>query len=604
MDGLTLLALCREWNDTLTRARIDKIHQPADREIVLTARGRETTSRLFLSADRSQPRAYTLQLQRPANPDEPPMFCMMLRKRLEGGRILRFVQQGYDRAVEIHIESTNELGDLVSYALILEMMGKHSNLMLTELGADQRPSRIVDSIVHVSPDMSIRPVLPGFAYTPAPPQDKREPNQVTLDDIRGLELAGLSEKLQVRAMCGLIQGLGPVAAREVLARAGRMSHDGTSTPPSGSLSALFTDESVFGALQELVQGILGQTEPASLGLDNLGRPITAAPYRLTSHVSFQPVDSLNEAMELVLVETMQFRQTSKLAKEIETTVKTALDRLRGKLSKITELELSSHEHEALRIQGELLTTYAYQVKRGQAEVVLPNYYEDDKPLTIALDPALSAIENAQRLFKQSSKRKRSIPILKAERARTVADMDYLEHVLVYLQDADASQLEAIRVELEQQGFWKGSSRKKASRRAGDSVKRMRDQPDTYQSSDGFTIRVGRNNQQNDRLTLRSSQPTDVWLHVKDQPGSHVVIQADRREVPETTLHQAALLAAYYSRGRDSANVAVDYTHVKHVWKPNGARPGHVLYDHQRTLYVTPERSLVNEVRERRLDVTT
>ncbi|MCL6548059.1 MAG: NFACT RNA binding domain-containing protein [Alicyclobacillus sp.] len=355
-------------------------------------------------------------------------------------------------------------------------------------------------------------------------------------------------------------------------------------------------------LRRLAEDALAGKEPATIGLDELGRPVAAAPFRLTCQ-RHREAPSFNHALDWVHAASVTLAHESALARELTRAVGDHIDRLTGKLAKLAQMERDSAEHERLRISGELLVTYASQIPKGQTLVELPNYYDDNRPLAIELDPALSAIENAQRYFKWSSKRKRSIPILAAERAEAERDLRYLEDVLVHLQDASAERLEAIREELAQQGFLRKSGRQKDGRQAGRSKERAgrpadRIRPDEFLSADGFIIRVGRSNLQNDRLTLRSSQPTDIWLHVKDQPGAHVVIQADRRDVPDSTLAEAALLAAYFSKARDSANVAVDYTLVKHVWKPGGARPGQVLYDHHKTLFVTPDRDKVEEILRR------
>lgn len=596
-----MAALCRELDDALAHARLEKVHQPGERELVLTLRTRrQGTVRLRLSADRSAPTAHLLFQTRPVNPDEPPMFCMLVRRRLEGARVVDVRQLHRDRIVAVRFEGFNDLGDRVHLLLVLELMGKHSNLLLCSADAAGEPQQIVDSIVRVPPDVSrVRPVLPGLAYSPPPPQDKQPLAQVTAGDLEPAAAPGLDERARIRAICARVAGVGPVTAREALFRAGLLSPAEVrgAADPLAEAHRPLADAArlLWSALTDLANRAQSGLEPACVGLDALGRPVTAAPFRLTSQ-PHRSVPTFNEALDAVHAEAAKAAGTSAMARELNRVVRSQIDKLQAKLAKIAEMEQESQDHEQLRIKGELLITYADAVRRGMERVQLPNYYDGDQLLEIALDPALTAVENAQRYFKLSSKRKRAIPILAAERAAAEADLRYLEDVLVHLYEAPAERLWAIREELEQQGFLRRSQRRRASGK--DRQEPARDRPDQYVSRDGFTIRVGRSNLQNDRLTLRQSRPHDIWLHVKDQPGAHVIVQSDGRDVPDTTLHDAALLAAYFSKARHSANVAVDYTKVKHVWKPNGARPGQVLYEGHRTLYVTPDRERVQEILQR------
>jgi predicted ribosome quality control (RQC) complex YloA/Tae2 family protein len=587
MDALAIRALTAELNRELKLARVEKIHQPSSRDIVLTLRTRAATHRLLLSAHKSFARAHLLTGERPKNPEEPPMFCMLLRKRLESGRVLEFRQQGWDRVLEMVVESTDEIGDTVYHVLILEIMGKHSNIILTTADRTLAPQRIVDSIVHVTQDMSrVRQVLPGLPYEPAPPQAKKPYHEVTSADVEALQLDGKTDKAQQLALCGLVAGIGPVTAREILHRA-RSKGNGSA-------------ESIVAATRDLIEGVLNGTEPVSVGLDEVGNPVEAAPFQLTSRAEYRPAASLSAAVESVYAEAAARLQMSNLARELESAVLAHIDRLRGKREKLLQERVDSLDHETFRIKGELLTAYPYLVEKGATRVALPNFYDEEHPLEIELDPAKTAIENAQHYFRLASKKKRALPFIEKELAQVEQDLQYLDTVLVHLQDANAEQLQAVRDELVKEGFLTAPSAERKRNRDQGKGKEKASGPDVYQSSDGYVILVGRNNAQNDRLTLRSSQPHDVWLHVKDTPGSHVVIRSSPgTPVPESTLAEAAMLAAYFSKAKNSANVPVDYTLVKHVWKPNGARPGFVLYDHQKTLYVTPDREKLEAIFQRR-----
>lgn len=578
MDGLAVGALCRDWNHRLTRARIEKIHQPADRDLVLTVRSPDGSSRLLLSAHRQFARAHALYGRRPDNPAEPPMFCMLLRKRLESGRILGVRQQGLDRVIEIRVESQNEVGDTVCYVLVVEIMGKHSNILLCTADETGSPVNVVDSIVRVTPQMSrVRPVLPGLPYCPAPPQDKYAAADLDAAAIAALDLIGQSAAAQVKSLSRHIAGCGPVTAREILHRAG----------PD------LAPERVAATVRDLYKAALSDDESSSMGLDALGRSVAAAPFLLTSFERYTVTEHLDQALEAVYAETVQMQRQSAAAVDLTRVVDAHLDKLRGKQAKLQEMLVDNQDDASPRICGDLLTAYAHQVEKGETEVELPNFYDDERPLRIELQPALSPIENAQRYYKLSSKRKRSIPILSSELEATERDLAYLAEVRAHLEDATTDTLEEIRTELVQEGFLQ--ARRKSSRAA---KKTAPAGPQTYRSVDGFIIRVGRDNLQNDQLTFRRSRPDDLWFHVKVGPGSHVVVSSEGREIPESTIADAALLAAWFSKSRDSANVAVDCTEIRHVRKPANARPGFALYEHYRTYFATPDRLTLGPLLER------
>lgn len=585
MDGLAVRVLCNEWNHWFSGARIDKIHQPTARDLVLTVRSQGKTSRLLLSAHRQFGRAHVLRTGRPDNPVEPPMFCMLLRRRMEGGRILSVTQPGWERVLSLHIESVNDIGDPAHYALVLEVMGKHSNLIFCSADSEGRPSQIVDAVVHVTPDMSrVRQILPGLPYLPPPPQDKLDVAEVAKDNLATALDEVQTEKDAMRVLMRRVHGVGPVTAREGLFR----SRDGERTD----------NNSVAARLQELFDLALSEKEPPSVGLNSLGYATVAAPFLVTAVERYEAMASYDEAVERLYQNMAEELQSSAERRELERVVRTHLDRLRGKQVKLSAQLEASKDIDTPRIFGELLMAYSYQVEKGAEHAWLPNFYDDEKTVEIDLDPALTAIENATRYFRAASKRKRGLPILEQELTQTESDLTYLEGLLATLAQADKAHYGAIRSELEKQGFLE-RRKKRASKKKQKNARDDAGRPDEFWSQNEMRIRVGRNNLQNDKLTLRWSQPHDIWMHVQNVPGSHVVIETQGRDVPDDTLREAALLAAYFSKARDSSNVAVDYTSVQHVWKPNGARPGHVLYDHQKTLYATPDHAVVSEIMNRR-----
>jgi predicted ribosome quality control (RQC) complex YloA/Tae2 family protein len=580
MDGLALKRLASDWQQSFVGARIERIHQPADRSIVLTLRANQGTKRILISAHRTYARAHALSLGKPENPLQPPMFCMVLRKRLETGRIVEIAQPGWERILQFWIEARDEKGDLVRYALIAELMGKHSNIILAQAGADGG-LKIVDSIMHVGYDLSrVRQVMPGLHYTAPPALDKQTIEAVAVDALA--EVAAMNQKDATRQLMRLIHGVGPVTATEVWHRA-NISVDGMSA------------KSLAEQLRQVSAAAMSAMESPSIGQSELGKPLACAPFQLTAWPSTQSMATFDEALEQFYAEFAAEAAQSQRQHDLARTIEGALDRLRGKRVKLESEFERGQDHDADRIKGEVLTAFAWQVEKGQTEVSLPNFYNEDVLIQIPLDPAKTAIENAQALFKRASKRKRAFQTLESAIAETNEDIRYLEQCLYLLSQGDAVQAEELREELVSQGFAK-PVRKRAGKGKSDNGKHSG--LDFFLSSDGWTIRVGRNNLQNDRLTFRNSRPDDLWLHVKDGPGSHVVIERKGDHIPETTVDEAALLAAYFSKSRDSANVPVDVTEIKNVWKPKGARPGLALYKGQTTLYATPDRKFVAEIQSR------
>lgn len=592
MDGLTTRRLAIELEQSLVGSKIEKIHQPGERDLVFSLRVQGIGQmRLFLSAHKQFARVHLLQNERPENPKEPPMFCMLLRKHIEGGRIVGISQHGWDRVVEICIESIDEIGDVRTYRLICELMGRHSNILLCRDEGD-RGLRIMDAIVRVTEQMSRhREVLPGAPYIAPPAQNKHEISELAASAFTGIDDSAWLSKSNTMYVVERIAGVGPVSAREILYRASRQPAQDEAQSPG---------QRIYREAVSLINAVENASEPPSVAVDEMGRATECAPFQLTHRPSFAVCLSMSEAVRRRFADTGEVLYHSHLQDELRRIVSEHLDKLRGKQMKLEQSLAESADEGIYRVKAELLTAFAYQIEKGQDRVVLPNYYEEDQPLAIDLDPALDAIQNAQRYFKYASKRKRAASSVDEQLTLTRLDIRYLDEVMESLRDTAVDNLEQIRLELISQAFMQEKPQKRGKRPAREEKRESK--PDSFLSMDGFLIRVGRNNLQNDKLTLRQSEKQDLWLHVKDQPGSHVVVRRENQnDIPQTTIEEAALLAAYFSRGRDSANVAVDITEIRHVWKPNGARPGLALYDHQRTLFVTPERSLVEPILTRRTD---
>ncbi|WP_018132927.1 Rqc2 family fibronectin-binding protein [Effusibacillus pohliae] len=607
-DGIVLRAVAHELQQTIAGGRVDKIYQPLARDLLLIVRNQGRNYRLLISANPTFPRIHLAERYKGQNPVEPPMFCMLLRKHLEGGRITKIEQVDNERILLINVENRDELGDLGEKQLVVEIMGRHSNIILV----DPQTGRILDGIVHVNLSTSRhREVLPGRTYVAPPEQDKISPFAETK--------TGFLAKRQThdgpfdKFLVNHYSGISPLLGREL---AHRFAATETGSEPantrvetgerSASPAAEQPDASQLGASQQdtaqpdaeqewrifesFLEPLLHHRYSPTLVIDRSGKPKAFSAVRLT-HVpgDVQEWDSISACLEQFFEEKSWRDTLRQKAGDMERILLAELEKDRSKIAKFEEAITEAAEADRYRIWGELLTASLFQLEKGQTEANVVNYFEEDLPeITIPLDPQLSPQENAQAYFKKYNKVKKSIPILEQQIAQTRERIAYLESVLQSLSTADLGDLEEIREELEQVGVLK------AARKPGGKKKPAASQPERFRSSDGIDIYVGKNNKQNDYLTMKLAHSSDTWLHTKDIPGSHVVIRA--KDVPETTLREAAQLAAYFSKARDSSHVPVDYTLVKNVWKPNGAKPGMVLYEGQKTLYVTPDAALVAKLK--------
>lgn len=566
-DGTMVRAVVHELEEKLNGGRISKIYQPTNYELLLTIRAKGQNQKLLLSAHPANAR---LQLTKwnPEHPKEPPMFCMHLRKHLEGGIIREIRQIGMERISLFQIQSRNELGDDVTRQLIVETMGRHSNIILV----DTDSQKILDSINRIPYAISqVRQVLPGLAYQLPPSQDKRSPLDVSEEQF----IAGFDYnqgKLD-RQLMNRFTGIGPVIAREIISRAG-----------VGDRTKLWT---AFAPFQQQLQQ--NQYQPT---LVDTGEKLIFAITPLSSVkgdvTSFDSVSKLLDKIYLGKAERERNRQftkelTKRLQNEIEKNKKKVL---------ILEEELEEGKT-ADRFQqyGELLTAYSYQIPSGSKETTVINYYDPEgSELTISLDPQKSVLENAQSYFQRYKKAKAARKWNKEQIVIALEENQYLETLLVQLGQASLSELEQIQDELVEEGWLKPVAKKGLKR------KQVLPLPTSYTATDGTTILVGKNNKQNDYLTHRIAHSQDLWLHTKDIPGSHVVIR--HYNGSEETLREAATLAAFFSKARQSSQVPVDYTYVKYVKKPSGAKPGFVIYTHQQTLYVTPSEEAIEHLQQR------
>lgn len=576
-DGIVMRAVALELDRILAGGRIDKIYQPTRNEICLLIRKPGRTFRLLLSAAAAEPGVYLLGRQ-PANPPEPPLFCMLLRKHLEGGRILSFVQQGLDRIMEIRCETTDELGELSERTLIIEIMGKHSNIILS----NRAHGKIVDAIHRVTPALSrYRQVLPGLDYQPPPPQNKITPWCVDQEAFyRQIMSFSLSQSLS-KILLASFAGLGPQSAAEIVKRSGLDPSQPLEYCGEYELSRLW--QTFRRTAVDIAEGTFF---PEVIVQD--GTPLTFSALALTGYPAEMRrcFSGMNEALD--------FYYTHKRHDNLITQKKAGLAQLIKKeterCEKKSDLQLATineyHDSEKYRLWGELLVAHHHSLQPAD-EVEVPDFYHPGAdPVRIPLDKDLSIMDNAQFFFKKYRKTKNAAGQARLHYDETMAELEYLNSLSASLDNVTSlGEIEEIREEMKDAGYIKAAPLKRPAK--GQAVKKEVSLPQKL-TLDGWEVYIGKNNRQNDYLVTKIAKPEDIWLHTKNIPGSHVIIRNPAGiKVPDHILEQAARLAAGHSQARFSANVPVDYTLRKHVWKIKGAKPGMVHYENQRTIYVTP-----------------
>ena len=601
LDGVTLAYLVKELAPQLIGARIDKIHQPEKEEIHLQVRQQGGSRRLLLSANATSPRFHLTQ-ENKKNPTSPPMFCMILRKHLEGGKIVSLHQSELERVVTFDVQNYNDRGDLVTLQLHLEIMGKHSNLILV----DPITNPILDGLKRYSYALSrYREVLPGRIYLAPPSQGKRPP----LEDEEVWRQTLYEEDLDrplTDVLLARFAGISPELSREIVIQAGLTTEIRLHQCGEIDFSRLFQ---VYRRLCN-PEGIPA-IQPCLYYKSTLQAPpvaFTFIPFQQYQELRIENVPSLNDAV------TGFYQSKSS---------KNTLEAKRGSLRKIVQ-EQHSHFSKKLKLYaeaetnaksglayqkwGELLTANLYRIPEGSPEITVEDYYSPAlSSVVIPLNPYLSAIDNSQHYYKLYNKAKATLLKTKPLQEAALAEVNYLASVQVSLDQATTlSELDEIHIELVGQGYLAGKrlkrenvKPKKGRSNTKTKVKAPKESihPRVYRSSQGRVILVGKNNAQNDWLSMRKGKPNDLWLHVKVIPGSHVLIPLeDGEEFPDdNTLEEAAALAIYYSQARGSSQVAVDYTHVKQLKKPNAAKPGMVIYEQNWTLFLTPKPEILEQL---------
>ena len=574
MDGLTVGFAARELNGMLAGGRIDRVTQPERDTVVMLVRAGGTNRRLLLCASPNNARCHLTESSW-SNPLEPPALCMLMRKQLTGARITGIRQVAGDRIVHVDMDAVNEMGDHVERRLVLEIMGRHSNLLLLD-----ENGRILEATRHVNMEMSrVRQIQPGMAYTPPPAQDRLDPAETDGEALYE-RLSAAGGKLS-RALAETVTGLSRPAAEEL---ACRVLQPGEEWPEDL--------RDACGRLADLLKRLPSMADARVLtGEDGEAEDVFAFPYLSRRTDAQRPYRTLSEALE-VFFGTRDIRERLKQrSATMVRTLKGQMERCQRKLAMQTEELASAQKMEEYRQMGEAINANLYLLKKGMTEASLPNWSDPEGgTITVPLDIRLTPSQNAQRYFKKYQKARSAREIAAEQRDKTLAELDYLEGMLLDVDKCDGeSELEEIRQELVRTGYLKKVTNRRQQRQLPQS------RPYRYISSDGIEILVGKNAAQNDRLTL-GAKPEELWLHAKDMPGSHVIVRCEG-EIPLGTLKEAALLAAWYSKGQRSSSVPIDYTRRKYVKKPSGAAPGRVIYTHHKTAYMTAEEQEIRKIRQ-------
>ena len=574
LDGVMLGFVARELDGKLKDGRVDRVIQPERDEIHLLIRAQGANHRLVLSASANAVRVHLSEHSK-TGPMEPPMFCMLLRKYLASGRVQAVRRIAGDRIIEIEIQALSEMGDQVTRTIVIEVMGRHSNIILRA-----QDGRIIDAARHIDEDISrVRQVLPGLAYCYPPSQGKLNPETATAEEIaqRLRETGGKLDK----AIGSCIAGFSPQAAREACARIGL------------DTSVLIAEIDADAAAQALYQYLaqMPQMGPCVVNLTEDGSPADVYPFA-QEHLPMAKTceyDGPSAALDAYFYERDRRDRMNQRASSMAHTLKNHIERCEKKIAIQNEALESAARMEEYRQKGELIQANLYRLKKGEPVATVDNYYSENcEPIDIPMDVSLSPAQNAQRYFKLYQKARGARTLAAEQKAKAEQELEYLEQMEDDLRKCtDAAGLAELRAMLEKSGHVKKPVTKMKPRKEAPS------QPMKFLSCDGIEIEVGKNALQNERLTM-GAKGDETWLHAQKMPGSHVLIHST--DVPETTLMEAAMLAAYYSKGVRSAQVPIDATLRRYIKKPGGTPAGFVIYTHQRTLYITPDESAVKKIK--------
>ncbi len=574
LDGMYLSFMCKSVNDLLIGSKVDKIHQPSKNELVFIMRTRGGMHKLYFSADANSPR-FCVVNNTPENPQTPPMLCMLLRKKLVGATFTCVEQQGLDRVAFFKFDATNEIGDKVKLCVAVEIMAQHSNVIVFD---EDNNNKIIDALRRVDAEKSsFRLVLPGAQYKFPPPQEKLDLRATEPQAVCDAVLSNLNQKLS-SSILKTIQGVSPLTSRELAFRA---------CGDDKSVGDMTFDEKIklFSELSAVQNMLLsGECEP-TIVLNEAGKPMEYGFMNITQYGNgYKTIKKENvfSLLEGFYSERDRALRTRSKAHELFKTLETLIERTSRKLNNQREDLKKCADREEIKIKAELITASQYALSKGTSVYDVFNYYSNEN-IKIEVDPALTPSQNAQKLYKEYHKACTAENMLIKLIEEGEGDLEYLQSVKDMLSRATLErEFGEIKEELASQGFLKN---KKSGKKQ---MKSAALKPLEFKTSQGFTVLVGRNNLQNDKLTFKTGKRGDMWLHAQKCPGSHVLLLSDGSEIPDDAIVEAAEIAAYYSSAREGTVVTVDYTDVKNIKKPNGAKPGFVVYYTYYSVNVKPK----------------
>lgn len=584
-DGLVVHAISDELSSKLVGGKIDKVYQPENDEIVLHIRNNKENFKLVLSASASNPRVYLSTNYKKENPINAPMFCMLLRKYIQSGNIVSVSQVGFERIIKITVESLDELKAKTTKDIIIEIMGRHSNIILTH-----EENKIVDSIKRIPPSVSrVRQLLPGMTYVLPPAQDKLNPlDKISKDKFK--ETISEFDGSISKCIYSKFLGISPIVSKEICFRSNL-----DISKPASSIDGIDFDN-LYKEFSNVIFNIKDGNYNPCLAIDSsIDKLIDFSSIDLTLFDSLKVVhdESISSIIESFYANKDAKERINQRASDFKKSISIKLDRLYNKLKK-QKIELKESDNANIyKIKGELITAYIYMIEKGMDFVEVQNFYEEDCPLIkIDLNKNLTPSENAQKYFKRYNKLKHAKKEITTQIGLSLEEINYLENIILSIDNCDnLAELDDIKEELQKLGYMRGKVKSKKDKN------NLTTKPNEFLSSDGFTILVGKNNKQNDFLTLKIAHNDDLWMHTKNIPGSHVIIKTEGKEIPESTIFEGAMLAAFFSKSKMSSQVPVDYTLKKNVKKPNGSKPGMVIYETNSTIYVTPSEELVVKLKK-------
>ncbi|MBZ5992295.1 NFACT RNA binding domain-containing protein [Leuconostoc gelidum] len=561
LDGLFTHALVHELNELIVGGRITKVHQPYPNEIVLVVRNNSVNYPVLLSAHPTYARTQITHIPY-ENPQTAPNFVMFLRRYLEGAKLQKIEQVENDRIINFYVNARNELGDIQQIRLTLEMMGRHSNLFLIR----ETDSRILELIKHVPADQNrVRSLMPGATYVLPPAQNLKNPFITGALEALAPMILDTPFDDWSKFIQSTYQGFGRDSA-QVLAQT--INQDGDHLAHANNWLARFND-----------------LKPTLFTAEN-GTLSYAAFDWLQDYATSEHFHTLGDMLDAYYIGKAERERVNQQAGSLVRVVKNELKKNNSKRKKLLGTLDDATNADDLKVMGDLLITYPHLVQKGMTSIEIENYYDNNRLLKISLDPKLNGLRNAEKYFTKYRKLRTAVAYVNEQMTLTDAEIDYFNNIVAQLDVASPKDVEDIRLELTNGGYIRANKKNKQKPKVS--------KPDKFESSDGTLIEVGKNNLQNERLSLKQADRRDIWLHVQKIPGSHVIIHSANPS--DETLVEAAKLAGYFSKARDSANIPVDYLPAGKLRKPNGSKPGFVIFEGQQTMYVTPDANLVSRLK--------